>query len=63
MAKRKNEIAVTTYFDGKLDATDVFVGLIAEHSKNTKNKAKEILAKTQELDYNEIAFQDNLVLS
>ena len=60
MAKRKNEIAVTTFFDGKQDATEVFVGLIAEH---TKNKVKEKLAKTQELGYNESAFQDNLVLS
>ena len=62
MAKKENTIAVTTHFDGKLDATDVFVGLIAEHSRNTGNITKEKLAKKQELDYNEVAFQDNLVL-
>ena len=30
MAKTKTEIHVTTVFDGELDATDVFVSLIAE---------------------------------
>ena len=29
MAKTKTEIHVTTVFDGELDATDVFVSLIA----------------------------------
>ena len=29
MAKNKTEIHVTTVFDGELDATDVFVSLIA----------------------------------
>ncbi len=38
MAKTKTEIHVTTVFDGELDATDVFVSLIAQkygqqHSK------------------------------
>ena len=30
MAKTKTEIHVTTVFDGELDATDVFVSLIAQ---------------------------------
>ena len=30
MAKNKTEIHVTTVFDGELDATDVFVSLIAQ---------------------------------
>ena len=30
MAKSKTEIHVTTVFDGELDATDVFVSLIAQ---------------------------------
>ncbi len=30
MAKSKTEIHVTTVFDGELDATDVFVSLIAK---------------------------------
>ena len=31
MAKTKTEIHVTTVFDGELDATDVFVSLIAQN--------------------------------
>lgn len=50
MAKNKTEIHVTTVFDGELDATDVFVSLIAQrHSRKT---AKEYLVKTQEKGYN-----------
>ena len=37
MAKSKTEIHVTTVFDGELDATDVFVSLIAQ------NTAREII--------------------
>lgn len=51
MAKNKTEIHVTTVFDGELDATDVFVSLIAQ--KYSQKKEKERLAKTQDLGYNE----------
>ena len=47
MAKNKTSIKVTTVFDGELDATDVFVSLIARqyarqyaekyHNKDSKN--------------------------
>ena len=50
MAKTKTEIHVTTVFDGELDATDVFVSLIAQ--KHSRKKEKEYLAKTQDLSYN-----------
>ena len=50
MAKSKTEIHVTTVFDGELDATDVFVSLIAQ--KHTRKTDKEYLAKTQEIRYN-----------
>ena len=44
MAKTKTEIHVTTVFDGELDATDVFVSLIAQkYGQNTR--AKKILRK------------------
>ena len=48
MAKQKTRIHVTTVYDGELDATDVFVNLIVQKYKNTK----EYLAKTQEIVYN-----------
>ncbi len=50
MAKNKTEIYVTTVFDGELDATDVFVSLIAQ--KHTRKIDKEYLAKTQGMRYN-----------
>ena len=50
MAKNKTEIHVTTVFDGELDATDVFVSLIAQ--KHTRKTDKEYLAKSQEMRYN-----------
>ena len=40
MAKSKTEIHVTTVFDGELDATDVFVSLIAQ--KYSQRNDKEI---------------------
>ena len=43
MAKSKTEIHVTTVFDGELDATDVFVSLIAQ--KYSQRNDKEYLAK------------------
>lgn len=53
MAKNKTKIHVTTVFDGELDATDVFVSLIAQkHAQKfdgeTTNKN---LAKTQDMCY------------
>ena len=65
MAKNKTEIHVTTVFDGELDATDVFVSLIAQkHSrkKGVRND-KEYLAKTQEMNYNKDEVQKNRVPS
>ena len=50
MAKNKTEIHVTTVFDGELDATDVFVSLIAQ--KHTRKTDKEYLVKSQEIGYN-----------
>ena len=49
MAKNKTRIDVITVFDGELDATDVFVSLIAQ--KYGQNTGKENLAKTQDLCY------------
>ena len=50
MAKNKTEIHVTTIFDGELDATDVFVSLIAQ--KHSRKTGKDYLAKSQEIGYN-----------
>ena len=50
MAKNRTEIHVTTVFDGELDATDVFVSLIAQ--KHNRKMDKEYLAKSQEIRYN-----------
>lgn len=54
MAKNKTMIHVTTVFDGELDATDVFVSLIAQkHSqKKDAEKEKEHLVKKQDMLYN-----------
>lgn len=53
MAKAKTKIDVITVFDGELDATDVFVSLIAQkHSqKFSAETEKKNLAKTQEICY------------
>lgn len=53
MAKNKTKIHVTTVFDGELDATDVFVSLIAQkHAQKIDTKSAENnLAKTQDLCY------------
>ncbi len=59
MAKNKTDIKVTAVYDGELDATDVFVGLIAQqyavqqHDKGSGNISKEYLAKRQEMRYND----------
>ena len=58
MAKNKTEIHVTTVFDGELDATDVFVSLIAQ-----KHTRKTDLAKTQEMRYNKDEVQSDRVPS
>ncbi len=50
MARTKTEIHVTTVFDGELDATDVFVSLIAQ--KYGTSAKKDFLAKTQGIGYN-----------
>mgnify|MGYP000376399882 FL=1 len=59
--KNETEIHVTTVFDGELDATDVFVSLIAQ--KYGQNISKENLAKTQDLEYNKDEVQKNRVPS
>lgn len=61
MAKNKTEIHVTTIFDGELDATDVFVSLIAQ--KHSRKADKEYLAKSQEMRYNKDEVQKNRVPS
>ena len=48
MAKSKTEIHVTTVFDGELDATDVFVSLIAQNT--AREMIKNILRKSKILD-------------
>ena len=62
MAKNKTSIKVTAVFDGELDATDVFVSLIARqyarqyaekyHNKDSVNIIKDFLAKSQDKAYN-----------
>ncbi len=61
MAKSKTEIHVTTIFDGELDATDVFVSLIAQ--KYSQKNNKEYLVKTQDLEYNKDKVQKDRVPS
>ena len=61
MAKSKTEIHVTTVFDGELDATDVFVSLIAQ--KYRQKKRKEYLAKSQDIEYNKDKVQSDRVPS
>ena len=73
MAKNKTSIKVTAVFDGELDATDVFVSLIARqyaekyHNKDSKNIhhenvyseniPKDFLAKSQGKAYNDTKVQ------
>ena len=65
MAKNKTRIDVIAVFDGELDATDVFVSLIAQkHSqKSSEEFGKNNLAKTQDLGYNKDEVQKNRVPS
>ncbi|MCI9387897.1 MAG: hypothetical protein HFH77_16515 [Lachnospiraceae bacterium] len=59
MAKNKTSINVTAVFDGELDATDVFVSLIARqyagkyHDKGSENNSKDFLVKSQDTVYND----------
>lgn len=67
MAKNKTSIKVTAVFDGELDATDVFVSLIARqyagqyaekyHNEGSKNISKDFLAKPQDKAYNDSEVQ------
>lgn len=63
MAKNKTSIKVTAVFDGELDATDVFVSLIARqyaekyHNKDSVNITKDFLAKSQDKAYNDSEVQ------
>ena len=68
MAKNKTSIKVTAVYDGELDATDVFVSLIAQqyarkyHDKgsgniHSENISKDYLAKTQDNVYNDSEVQ------
>lgn len=61
MAQRKTEIHVTTVYDGKMDATDVFVGLIAQ--KYGLRNSGEYLVKKQDSEYNEDEVQKDRVPS
>lgn len=51
MAKIRTEIKVTAVYDGELNATDVFVSLIAQRYGKI---AKEYLAKSQDMEYNKV---------
>lgn len=59
MAKNKTSINVTAVFDGELDATDVFVSLIAQkyHNKDNENISKDYLVKSQDTVYNDSEVQ------
>ena len=67
MAKNKTSINVTAVFDGELDATDVFVSLIARqyagqyagkyHDKGSENNSKDFLVKSQDTVYNDSEVQ------
>ena len=68
MAKNKTSIKVTAVYDGELDATDVFVSLIAQqyaekyHNKgsekiHSENISTDYLAKAQDTVYNDSEVQ------
>lgn len=61
MAKNKTEIEVTSVFDGELDATDVFVSLIAQ--EYGKTNTKEYLAKKKDVKYNKDEVQQSRIPS
>ncbi len=62
MAKTKTEIHVTTVFDGELDATDVFVSLIAQKIWAEYRQGK-ILRKSKIVGYNKDKVQRDRVPS
>lgn len=51
MAKNKTEIKVTAVYDGELDASDVFIDLIAQ--KYGKN-SNEHLVRKECMEYNNV---------
>ena len=61
MAKNKTEIHVTSVFDGELDATEVFVSLIAQKQK--ESNTKDYLAKRRETEYNKDEVQKSQIPS
>lgn len=64
MAKNKTEIHVTSVFDGELEASDVFVSLIAQkYYQKRGNKTKENLANKQIMVYNKDVVQKTKVPS
>ncbi len=60
--KKKTDIKVSAVYDGQLDATDLFVSLIArqyteKHHKSDENITKEYLVKKQDMGYDNIEVQ------
>lgn len=53
MAKNRTEIDVSAVYDGQLDATDVFVGLIAQKYGKNRDFTEECLVNVQGSDYND----------
>ena len=53
MAKNKTEIYVSAVYDGQLDATDVFVDLIAQKYRKSRDFTEECLVNAQGSDYND----------
>lgn len=53
MAKNRTEIYVSAVYDGQLDATDVFVGLIAQKYGKNRDFTEECLVNAQGSDYND----------
>ncbi len=53
MAKNKTEIYVSAVYDGELDATDVFIDLIAQKYAWSRKFTEESLVNAQGSDYND----------
>ena len=51
MAKNKTEIKVTAVYDGELDASDVFIDLIAQKYRKNSN---EHLVRKESIEYNNV---------
>lgn len=56
MARKQKEIHIRVRFEGERDASEVFMGLLADKIKRTKMKDK--LAKMKDIDYNEREFSN-----